>query len=376
MKKKIGIPKEIKNHEYRVGATPALVNLLTQFGHTVFVQSMAGYKIGFSDEMYHDAGATIVADAASLYGEAEFVVKVKEPQGSEFPLLRQGQILFCFLHLAPDPEQLKHLLERKVIGIAFETVTDEQGRLPLLTPMSEVAGKIAVQAGATALQLANGGKGLLLGSVPGVAPAKVTVLGGGVVGTQAARVAMGMGADVTIIERRLQRLRELDDLFGPRLKTLYSTPLAIEEEVAKTDLLIGAVLIHGKKAPRLVTEAMVKKMSPGSVIVDVAIDQGGCVETARPTTHSEPTYFLHQIVHYCVANMPGACARTATQALTNAITPYVLQIANKGYQQAMQEDPGLRNGLNVCLGHVTYEPVAQDCGYPYCTPDQFLKLTS
>lgn len=368
----IGIPKEIKNQEYRVGATPSLVSLLIQAGHQVLVQTMAGHKIGFTDEMYQHAGAKIVPNVEKLYHEAEMILKVKEPQRSEFPLLHQGQILFCFLHLAPDPEQLKHLIERKVVGIAFETVTDKEGRLPLLTPMSEVAGRIAMQAGATSLQMAYGGKGLLLGGVPGVAPAKVIILGGGVVGTQVARMAMGFGADVTILERRLSRLRELDDLYGPQLKTIYSTPVAVEEAVSAADLVVGAVLIPGKKAPKLITEEMIKNMSPGSVFVDVAIDQGGCSETSHPTTHSEPIYIVHNVVHYCVANMPGACARTSTQALTNAIAPYVMEIAEKGYKQAMLEDEGLKNGLNVCLGQVTNEHVAHDCGYEYHKPDRFL----
>lgn len=368
----IGIPKEVKNHEYRVGATPDLVRMLVELGHRVLVQTNAGTKIGYTDEMYEKAGATIVPTAEKVY-EAEMIVKVKEPQSSEFPLLREGQILFGFLHLAPDPEQLKHLLERKVIGIAFETVTDREGRLPILTPMSEVAGRIAVQAGATALQMANGGKGVVLGGVPGVAPAKVVVLGGGVVGTLAARVAMGCGADVTIFERRLSRLRELDDHFGPQLKTLYSTPAAIEESIISADLVIGAVLIPGKKAPRLITEEMVKKMSRGSVFVDVAIDQGGCSETSRVTTHSEPTYIVHNVVHYCVGNMPGACARSATQALSNTLTPYVLNLANLGYKKALRRDPDLLNGLNVCLGHVTNEHVAEDCGHKYYPPGQFLE---
>jgi alanine dehydrogenase len=368
----IGIPKEIKNHEYRVGATPGLVSLLTQAGHTVLVQTMAGQKIGFTDSMYAHAGAKIVTTPEEVYHGAELIVKVKEPQRSEFPLLRQGQILFCFLHLAPDPEQLKHLIERKVLGIAFETVTDREGKLPLLTPMSEVAGRIAIQAGATALQMAYGGKGLLLGGVPGVPPAKVIILGGGVVGTQVARMAMGFGADVTILEKRLSRLRELDDLYGPQLKTIYSTPVAIEEAILAADLIVGAVLIPGKRAPKLITENMVEQMSPGSVIVDVAIDQGGCSETSRPTTHSDPMYVVHNVVHYCVANMPGACARTSTQALTNAIAPYVMELAAKGYKQALKDDEGLRAGLNVCLGHVTNEHVAHDCGYEYHEPNKFL----
>ncbi len=368
----IGIPKEIKNHEYRVGATPGLVSLLTGAGHTVLIQARAAQSIGFSDEMYENAGGKIVEKAEQIYGEAELILKVKEPQRSEFPLLRKGQILFCFLHLAPDPEQVKHLIERQVVAIAFETVSDREGRLPLLTPMSEVAGRIAIQAGATALQMAHGGKGLLLGGVPGVPPAKVIILGGGVVGTQVARMAIGFGADVMVLERRLSRLRELDDLYGPQLKTIYSTPISVEEAILAADLVVGAVLIPGKKAPKLITEEMVRKMSPGSVIVDVAIDQGGCSETSRPTTHSDPMYVVHSVVHYCVANMPGACARTSTQALTNAIAPYVLEIADKGYRKALKEDPGLKNGLNVCLGHVTNEHVATDCGYPYSPPDTFL----
>ncbi len=366
----IGIPKEIKNHEYRVGATPGLVSLLTQSGHTVLVQTMAGNKIGFTDSMYERVGAKIVPNAETVYGEAELIVKVKEPQSSEFPLLRKGQVLFCYLHLAPDPEQLKHLIERQVIGIAFETVTDPEGRLPLLTPMSEVAGRLAIQAGATSLQMAYGGKGLLLGGVPGVAPAKVVVLGGGIVGTQVARMAMGFGADVTILERRLARLRELDDLYGPQLKTIYSTPVSVEEAVIGADLVVGAVLIPGKKAPKLITENMVRQMSPGSVIVDVAIDQGGCSETSRATTHSDPIYITHGVVHYCVANMPGACARTSTQALTNAIAPYVMELANKGYKTALKDDPGFKNGLNVFMGKVTNLPVAHDCGYEFHEPDK------
>jgi len=368
----IGIPREIKNHEYRVGATPGLVSLLTQAGHTVLVQTMAGNKIGFIDSMYEHAGAKIVPHAEAVYSDAELIVKVKEPQAAEFPLLRKEQVLFCFLHLAPDPDQLKHLIERQVVGIAFETVADRDGKLPLLTPMSEVAGRIAIQAGATSLQMAHGGKGLLLGGVPGVPPAKVIVLGGGVVGTQVARMAMGFGADVTILEKRLSRLRELDDLYGPQLKTIYSTPMSIEEAVTSADLVVGAVLIPGKKAPKLITENMVKSMTTGSVIVDVAIDQGGCSDTSRPTTHSDPLYILHNGVHYCVANMPGACARTSTQALTNAIAPYVLELAEKGYKKALKDDTGLKNGLNVCLGHVTNEHVANDCGYEYHEPDKFI----
>lgn len=369
---KVGIPKEVKDHEYRVGATPGLVNLLVQAGNSVLIQSMAGLKAGFTDERYIQAGATIVPDAKEVYHEAELILKVKEPQRKEFSLLRSGQILFCFLHLAPDPEQLKHLIEREVVGIAFETVTDPEGRLPLLTPMSEVAGRFAIQAGATSLQMVYGGKGLLLGGIPGVAPAKVVVLGGGVVGTQAARMAIGCGADVVILEKKLSRLRELDDLYGPQLKTLYSDSISIKEAVLSADLVVGAVLIPGKRAPQLITEDLVSKMSPGSVIVDVSIDQGGCSETSHPTTHSDPIYNVHNVVHYCVSNMPGACARTSTQALANATAPYVLELAEKGYKNALRQNPGLKNGLNVCLGHVTNKYVAQDCGYTYYEPDKFL----
>ncbi len=365
----IGIPKEIKDHEYRVGATPAMVRALVEAGHQVMVQTKAGTAIGFTDEMFVASGARIVQTAADIY-KAEMVIKVKEPQESEFPLLREGQILFCYLHLAPDPIQTKHLIKSKVVAIAYETVTDSHGRLPLLIPMSEIAGRLAIQVGATTLQLNHGGKGTLLGGVPGVAPARVVVLGGGAAGTEAARMAMGFGADVTIIDIDIHRLRALDALFGPKLKTLYSTSSTIEEEITKADLVVGAVLVPGKTAPRLVTKEMVKKMSPGSVIVDIAIDQGGCIETARPTTHANPTYVVDGVIHYCVTNMPGACARTSTQALTNATMNYALMIANKGYKQALKENHGLRNGLNVCLGQITNEPVAHDLGYPYVSPEK------
>lgn len=366
----IGIPKEIKNHEYRMGATPSMVRALVEAGHQVFVQTQAGAKIGYQDEMFMAAGAKIAATASQIY-DCEMIIKVKEPQESEFPLLKEGQILFCYFHLAPDPIQTEKLIKSKVVAIAYETVTDAQGRLPLLVPMSEIAGRIAIQVGATSLQLNNGGKGLLLGGVPGVAPARVVIIGGGIVGTEAARMAMGFGADVTILDRDLNRLRALDSLFGPRLKTLYSSPATIEDAVSKADLVVGAVLIPGKTAPKLVTRQMVKKMSPGSVIVDVAIDQGGCFETARPTTHAEPTYVVDGVVHYCVTNMPGACARTATQALTNATMEYALLIANKGWRQAIAMNSGLRNGLNVCDGQVTNESVATDLGYPYVPAENF-----
>lgn len=367
----IGIPKEIKNHEYRVGATPSLVRLLVDGGHEVRVQSHAGDKIGYTDHMFAMAGAKIVHAAEEIY-ECEMVIKVKEPQSSEYPLLKEGQILFCYLHLAPDPIQTQQLIDSKVVAIAYETVTDTQGRLPLLVPMSEMAGRIAIQVGATSLQLNKGGKGTLLGGVPGVLPARVTVIGGGVVGTEAARMALGLGADVIILDRDLSRLRMLDAMFGPRLKTLYSSSLNIEESIARADLVIGAILIPGKTAPKLITREMIKKMSPGSVIVDVAIDQGGCAETSKPTTHADPTYVVDGVVHYCVTNMPGACARTSTQALTNATGDYALMIANKGWQKALMDHPGLRQGLNVCFGHVTNESVAHDLGYTYVPVERVL----
>lgn len=368
----IGIPKEIKNHEYRVGATPAMVRALVEAGHKVMVQKDAGTKIGFTDAMFSTAGAKIVETPKEIYSAA-MIIKVKEPQESEFPLLREDQILFCYLHLAPDPVQTKHLVESKCVAIAYETVTDSQGRLPLLIPMSEIAGRISIQVGATSLQLNNGGKGLLLGGVPGVFPARVIVIGGGVVGTEAARMAMGLGASVTIIDKDLNRLRTLDALFGPHLKTLYSTSSNIEEALILGDLIVGSVLIPGKTAPKLITRSMIKKMAPGSVFVDVAIDQGGCSETSRPTSHTEPTYIVDDVIHYCVTNMPGACALTSTKALTNATMDYALTIANKGYKKALMDNVGLRNGLNVCHGHITNENVANDLGYSYVKPESLLK---
>lgn len=367
----IGIPKEIKNHEYRIGATPSLVRLLVDAGHEVMVQSHAGDKIGYTDAMFISAGAKIVTTPEEIY-ECEMIIKVKEPLPSEYALLKEGQILFCYLHLAPDPVQTQQLIDSKVVAIAYETVTDVQGRLPLLVPMSEIAGRISIQVGATSLQLNKGGKGVLLGGVPGVLPANVTVIGGGVVGTEAARMALGLGANVVILDKDLQRLRTLDSIFGPNLKTLYSSPLAIEEAVSRADLVVGAVLIPGKTAPKLITREMIKKMSPGSVLVDVAIDQGGCSETSKPTTHGDPTYVVDGVVHYCVTNMPGACARTSTQALTNATGDYALLIANKGWKKALTEHIGLRQGLNVCMGHVTNQSVANDLGYTYVPAERVL----
>lgn len=368
----IGIPKEIKNHEYRMGATPSMVRALVEAGHRVMVQANAGTNIGFTDAMFVESGARIVDTAAQVY-EAEMVIKVKEPLESEFPLLRKGQILFCYLHLAPDAALTKQLVDSQVVAVAYETVTDVFGRLPLLVPMSEIAGRIAIQVGATALQLNNGGKGQLLGGVPGVAPARVVVIGGGVVGTESARMAMGLGANVTLFDKDLNRLRTLDSLFGPNLKTLYSTTGSIEEAIVNADLVIGAVLIPGKTAPKLITKNMISKMSPGSVFVDVAIDQGGCAETSRPTSHAEPTYLVDGVIHYCVTNMPGACALTSTRALTNATMDYAITLANKGWKRALTDSLGLRDGLNVCLGEVTNAHVADDLGYRFVSPETLLK---
>lgn len=368
----VGIPKEIKDHEYRVGATPAVVKALIDAGHKVMVETMAGAKIGFSDDLYKQAGAQIVKSPKDVF-EADMVVKVKEPQASEFSLLKEGQVLFTYLHLAPDPVQAKALLDQKVIGIAYETVTDPEGRLPLLTPMSEIAGRIAIHAGANALHIANQGKGVLLGGVAGVLSGKVVVIGGGIVGTESARMAMGLGADVVILDTNLTRLRALDALFGHRLKTLYSSPASLEEVLKTADLIVGAVLIPGKLAPKLIRREHLKLMQPGTVIVDVAIDQGGCTETSKPTSHSNPTYVVDGIVHYCVPNMPGACSRTATQALTNATMSYVLKLANKGVKAAISEDKGLRLGVNVCLGKVTNADVAHDLSLDFHAPEDMLK---
>lgn len=361
----VGIPKEIKNHEYRVGITPAGVRELVAHGHQVMVEKNAGTAIGFPDDAYAAAGARVVDTAAEIFAKAEMVIKVKEPQPVEYKQLRKSQILYTYLHLAPDPEQTKGLVESGATCIAYETVTDPRGGLPLLAPMSEVAGRMAIQAAAHALEKAQGGSGVLLGGVPGVAPGHVTVLGGGVVGINAARIAMGMGASVTILDRSLPRLKEIDNDFGGRIKTLYSTQDSIEAELKVADAVIGAVLIPGAAAPKLVTRAMLKLMKPGSVLVDVAIDQGGCFETSQATTHQEPTYVVDGVIHYCVANMPGGVARTSTLALTNATLAYALAIADKGVKRALLEDGHLQNGLNVCGGKITYEAVACDLGYEY-----------
>jgi alanine dehydrogenase len=362
---KIGVPKEIKIHEYRVGLVPAGVRELVDSGHQVLVQSGAGAGIGFEDSHYQAAGASIAQRPQDIFATAELIVKVKEPQISECRQLHGGQTLFTYLHLAADREQAQALIASEATAIAYETVTAPDGSLPLLTPMSEVAGRMSVQVGANSLQKANGGFGVLLGGVPGVAPAKVVVLGGGVSGTHAAEMAVGMRADVTVVDRSVKRLRELSSVFGSQLKTVYSTAHAIEELVRDADLVIGAVLIAGAAAPKLVTRAMVKTMKSGAVLVDIAIDQGGCFETSRPTTHAEPTYVLDGVIHYCVTNMPGAVPRTSTFALTNATLPYVRALADHGWRQAIANDPGLARGLNVHAGQLTHEAVASALGLDY-----------
>ena len=367
----IGIPKEIKDHECRLGATPTGVSALVSAGHEVWVETGAATRIGFSDDMYATAGARIAATAAEAY-RADMIIKVKEPQTEEYSLLHEGQILFGYLHLAPAAVLTRELLQRKIIGIAYETITNNQGTLPLLTPMSEVAGRLAIQAGASALEMEHGGNGTLLGGVPGVLPGNVVILGGGIVGTNAAKMAIGLGADVTIVDINLTRLRYLDDIFGSRLKTAYSDPNTIETLVKTADLIIGSILLPGKLAPKILSRAMVSSMRPGSVFVDVAIDQGGCSETSRPTTHSNPTYIEEGIVHYCVTNMPAAVARTSTLALTQSTLPYALEIAKKGVTQALLANTGLLNGLNVYLGKVTHPAVAQDLGYPCSSAAELL----
>jgi len=370
----VGLPREIKDNEFRVGLTPASVRELKAHGHQVLVEKGAGAGIDAPDEAYIKAGAEIVDTAAEVFKRAEMIVKVKEPQPQECKMLRPGQILFTYLHLAPDPEQARLIEASGAIAIAYETVTDAAGRLPLLAPMSEVAGRMAVQVGAVSLQKANGGRGVLLAGVPGVPPGKVVVLGGGVVGANAARIAHGMGADVTIFDRSIARLAQLDDLYGPHLKTCYSTTEAVEEAVFGADLIIGAVLVPGAAAPKLVTRAMLKHMRPGAVLVDVAIDQGGCFESSHATTHSDPTYIVDGIVHYCVANMPGAVARTSTFALNHATLPYALKLADKGWRAALSDDKNFRNGLNVAEGKITFAAVAEALGRPYHSAEALLGL--
>jgi len=366
---RIGVPKEIKVLENRVGLTPGSVRELTHHGHAVVVEHNAGQGIGMDDEAYRRAGAEIAATAAEVFGSAEMIVKVKEPQAVERRMLREGQVLFTYLHLAPDLEQAKELVASKAVCIAYETVTSPAGGLPLLAPMSEVAGRMAVQAGAYYLEKPHGGLGILLGGVPGVDPAKVVVLGGGVVGTHAIHIALGMGADVWALDRSVDVLRRLWVQFGRPLNTVFSTHDAIERHVTDADLVIGGVLIPGASAPKLVSRELVSKMKPGSVVVDVAIDQGGCFETSRPTTHADPVYVVDGVTHYCVANMPGGVPRTSTFALNNATLPFVLALADKGWKRALGEDPHLKNGLNVAAGKVTCKPVAEALGYKYAPPE-------
>jgi len=359
---RIGVPREIKVHEYRVGLVPAGVRELTAAGHQVLIESGAGNGIGVDDAEFRAAGASIAARAAEVFERAEMIVKVKEPQPVECEMLRPGQVLFTYLHLAADPQQARGLMKSGATAIAYETVTAPNGSLPLLTPMSEVAGRMSIQVGAASLQKANGGFGVLLGGVPGVPPAKVVILGGGVSGTHAAEMAVGMRADVTVVDRSVDRLRELSSMFGASLRTAYSTTETIERLVRHADLVVGAVLVAGAAAPKLVSRAMVKTMKPGTVMVDISIDQGGCFETSHPTTHAEPTFVVDGVIHYCVANMPGAVPRTSTLALTNATLPYVRALADLGWREAFRRDPGLAAGLNVYEGEITHEVVARALG--------------
>ena len=369
---RIGVPREIKNHEYRVGLTPASVRELVAHGHSVCVQAGAGAAIGLDDLQYQQAGATLADTAAEVFAGAQMIVKVKEPQPQECLMLRPGQILYTYLHLAPDPEQTAALVKCGAVCVAYETITGPGGGLPLLAPMSEVAGRMAIQAGAAHLEKSKGGMGLLLGGVPGVPPAHVVILGAGVVGTNALQMAVGMGARVSVFDRNIDRLRVLDLTFGNRIETVFSTQHAIGECLPVADLVVGGVLIPGAAAPKLVSRSMVSRMKPGAVVVDVAIDQGGCFETSHATTHAEPTYLVDGVIHYCVANMPGAVARTSTFALNNATIQHALALADKGWKQAAFDDPYLRAGLNVVHGHVTHQAVAQALGYAYTDPMRVL----
>jgi alanine dehydrogenase len=368
----IGVPQEIKNHEYRVGLTPASVRELCAHGHQVLVQRGAGAAIGLGDEDYRAAGATLVPDAASVFAQAELIVKVKEPQPSELALLRAGQILYTYLHLAPDPALTAALLKSGAVCIAYETITGPGHTLPLLAPMSEVAGRMAVQVGASLLEKSHGGMGVLLGGVPGVPAAHVVILGAGTVGTNAVQIAVGMGAQVTVLNRGIDKLRTLDHQYGNRIHTLLASAHHIEQAVLDADLVIGSALVAGAAAPRLVSRALVARMKKGSVVVDVAIDQGGCFETSHPTTHADPTFVVDGVLHYCVANMPGSVARTSTFALNNATLPHALALADKGWQRALREDPHLRHGLNIAQGQVTHAAVAQQLGYPCVPAEQLL----
>ncbi|MGB7069700.1 MAG: alanine dehydrogenase [Pyrinomonadaceae bacterium] len=371
---KIGLPKEIKDNEYRVGLTPAGVQALENAGHELFVQKSAGEGSGFTDEQYVKAGAEMLDTADEIWETGDMIVKVKEPVAPEYPRMRENQLLFTYLHLAPELELTKQMLERSVTGVAYETITDKQGRLPLLTPMSEVAGRMSVQVGATYLEKMNGGRGILLGGVPGVPAANVVIIGGGIVGTEAAKMAVGLGAKVTIIDRNLDRLRQLDDIFLSKVQTLASSRYAIEEAISHADLVIGAVLVVGAAAPKLVTRDMLHLIPNGAVLVDVAVDQGGCFETTHATTHSNPTYYEDGVLHYCVANMPGAVPRTSTFALTNATLPYALDLANKGFERAIKEDAGLREGVNTYAGKCTYDAVAESQGIEYTPLDSLIDL--
>lgn len=372
----IGVPKEIKNHEYRVGMVPASVREVIAHGHEVIVETNAGIGIGFTDEDYQAVGAKIAPSAEDVFAKADMIVKVKEPLAEERKRLREGQILFTYLHLAPDMPQTEDLVKSGAVCIAYETVTGAAGGLPLLAPMSEVAGRMSIQAGAECLEKSNGGRGMLLGGVPGVQPAKVVVIGGGVVGTNAIKMAVGMGARVIVLDRNVNALRRIDAEFGSQVETVYSSHDSLEKHVISADLVIGGVLIPGAAAPKLVTEDMVKRMQPGAVLVDVAIDQGGCFETSKATTHADPTYILHDVVHYCVANMPGAVPRTSTFALNNATLPFIINIANKGYKKALADDPHLLNGLNVYRGKVTERSVAENLGFDYVEPTTALGIST
>lgn len=368
----IGLPREIKDNEYRVGLTPAGVKTLHDHGHTVLVEKGAGTGSGISDDEYRTAMGQIVASADEVWQRAEMVIKVKEPVGPEYQRMREGQILFTYLHLAPDLKLTQVMLERRVTGVAYETITNDEGHLPLLTPMSEVAGRMAVQIGAFYLQKPEGGRGVLMGGVPGVLPAKVSIVGGGVVGINSIKIAVGMGANVTVLDKNLERLRYLDDIFGAKIRTLMSNPYTVQEAIANADLVIGAVLIPGASAPHLVTRPMLSTMHKGAVIVDVAVDQGGCIETTRPTTHSDPTFYVDDVLHYCVANMPGAVPRTSTFALTNATLPFAMKLANKGFKDAIVKDRHLKAGVNTYAGHITYEAVAESQGLAYKPIDDLL----
>lgn len=368
----IGLPKEIKDNESRVGLTPAGVKTLSDFGHTVLVETSAGIGSGISDDEFRAAGGQIVETADEVWQRGDMVVKVKEPVGPEYQRMREGQLLFTYLHLAPDPKLTQAMLDSKITGVAYETITNDDGHLPLLTPMSEVAGRMAVQVGAHYLQKPEGGRGVLMGGVPGVLPSKTVIIGGGVVGINSIKMAVGLGANVTVLDKNLERLRYLDDIFGAQIKTLMSNDYNVQESIANADLVIGAVLIPGASAPHLVKKSMLKTMHKGAVIVDVAVDQGGCIETTHPTTHSNPTYYVDDVLHYCVANMPGAVPRTSTFALTNATLPFAVKLANKGFKDAIAKDKHLKAGVNTYAGHITYEAVAESQNLPYKSLDELL----